>query len=71
MPNLYSEEVAIETVLPILRRALRQLEERLERLGGPAHLPPHGGWDLIQQSASSPDSEIGAEPSSSESEDEF
>ena len=74
MPQVYSAEAAEHRVVPILSRLIDCLMLRLESLGGASQLPAHGGWSLFGSSDGPEvvgDIDVGAEPSSSESEDEL
>ena len=74
MPQVYSAEAAEHRVVPILSRLIACLTRRLESLGGASQLPAHGGWSLFAADGAMEvvgDIEVGAEPSSSESEDDI
>ena len=74
MPQVYSAEAAEHRVVPILQRLISSLTRRLEALGGASQLPAHGGWSLFAVDGApevAGDIDVGAEPSSSESEDEL
>ena len=74
LPNIYSQEAAEATVLPIVERLLTIFVERVAALGGPQALPRSKGWEELALCSSdvlaSLDSDVGAEASSSDSDEE-
>jgi len=79
MSNMYASEAECDRILDILRRLLQRLHEVVSRMGGPDKLPAVGGWKVFADAAgctdviignAEVDAQVGAEASSSESDDD-
>ena len=80
MSNAYASEAECGRILDILRRLLKRLHEVVTKMGGPSRLPAAGGWQAFADAAGYAgdatfgddeiDRQVGAEASSSESDDD-
>jgi hypothetical protein len=80
MSNAYASEAECDRVLDILRRLLQRLHEVVAKMGGADKLPAVGGWKAFAEASGCTDAvsfgddvvdqHVGAEASSSESDDD-